>query len=115
VARVALVALVLVLLLALVAQVALVVHVLVDPVAVLVLVVLVLVDQVAVLVLAAVLVAHATMVNVARLVKNLVHVVGPSSMNCSRNSLATQIAMPPFQRAPSSLNVVHRHKSSLRS
>ena len=116
VARVVLVVHVLVLLLALVVQVVLVVHVLAALAAVLAaLVVPELVVPAAVLVLAAVLVAHATMVNVARLAKNLVHVVGPSSMNCSRNSLATQIAMLPFLRAPSSLNVAHRHKSLLRS
>ena len=69
---------------------------------------------VAVLVLEAVLAAH-VMVSVARLERSRVHVVGASSMNCSRSSRTTQIAMLQFQKAPSSLNVVCLHKSLLRN
>jgi hypothetical protein len=69
---------------------------------------------VAVLVLVAVLAAHA-MVNVAHLERSRVHVVGACLMNCSRSSRTTQTAMLQFLKAPSLLNVVSLHKSSLRN
>jgi len=69
---------------------------------------------VAVLVLVAVLAAH-VMVNVAHLARSRVLVVGASSMNCSRSSRTTQTAMLQFLKAPSLLNVVSLHKSSLRN
>ena len=67
-----------------------------------------------VLVLVAVLAAH-VMVSVAHLVRSHVHVVGASSMNCSRNSRTTPTAMLQFQKAPSLLNVACLHKSLLQS
>jgi hypothetical protein len=69
---------------------------------------------VAALVLVAVLAAH-VMVNVAHLARSRVLVVGASSMNCSRSSRTTQTAMLQFLKAPSLLNVVSLHKSSLRN
>jgi hypothetical protein len=128
-------ALVVLAVLVLVAQVALaladlVVHVLVlllvpDPVALVVLVAHVPVDLaqadlaqavlVAVLVLVAVPAAHVTTVSVVHLVRSHVRVAGQSSMNCSRSSLATQIAMHQCLKAPSSSSVEHRHKSLHRS
>jgi hypothetical protein len=83
--------------------------------AALVLVVLVQAALVAVLVLVAVLAAHVTTVSVAHLARSLVHVVGQSSMNCSRNSLAIQIAMHQCLKAQSSSSAAHRHKSLRRS
>jgi hypothetical protein len=69
---------------------------------------------VAALVLVVVLAAH-VMVNVAHLARSRVLVVGASSMNCSRSSRTTQTAMLQFLKAPSLLNVVSLHKSSLRN
>jgi hypothetical protein len=69
---------------------------------------------VAVLVLVAVPAAH-VMVSVAHLVRSHVHVVGASSMNCSRSSRTTPTAMLQFQKAPSLLNVACLHKSLLQS
>lgn len=68
----------------------------------------------AALVLVVVLAAH-VMVNVAHLARSRVLVVGASSMNCSRSSRTTQTAMLQFLKAPSLLNVVSLHKSSLRN
>jgi len=104
--------LVLVLLLVLAVLVALVLVVLAQ--VVLAQVVLAQAALVAVLVLVAVLAAHA-MVNVAHLARSRVHVVGASLMNCSRSSRTTQTAMLQFLKAPSLLNVVSLHKSSLRN
>lgn len=54
-------------------------------------------------------------VSVARLVKSHVHVVGASSMNCSRSSRVTPIAMHQYPKAPLSSNVVGLLKSLLQS
>lgn len=72
---------------------------------------------VAVLVPAAVLAALAVHVtdSVVHLARSHVHVVGASSMNCSRSSRSTQTAMLPFQKARSLSSVVGQHRSSLRS
>jgi hypothetical protein len=70
---------------------------------------------VAVLVPAAVLVAHATTVSVVHLARSHVRVAGQSSMNFSRSSPVTQIAMHQCLKAPSSSSAEHRHKSLHRS
>jgi hypothetical protein len=111
VAQVALVVHVLVLLLALADLVVLVAHV---PAA-LVLVVLAQAALVAVLVLVAVPAAHVITVSVVHLARSHVRVAEQSLMNCSRSSLAIQIAMHQCLKAPSSSSVEHRHKSLRRS
>ena len=111
VAQVALAVLVLALLRDLAALVVLVAHV---PAA-LVLAVLAQVVLVAVLVPAAVLAAHVTTVSVVHLARSHVLVAGQSSTNCSRSSLAIQIAMHQCLKAPSSSSAEHRHKSLHRS
>jgi hypothetical protein len=70
---------------------------------------------VAVLVPVAVLAAHVTTVSVVHLARSHVRVAGQSSTNCSRSSLAIQIAMHQCLKAPSSSSVEHRHKSLRRS
>jgi hypothetical protein len=55
------------------------------------------------------------MVSVARLARSHVHVVGASSMNCSRSSLSTRIAMRQFLREQSLLSVVGQHRSLLQN
>ena len=64
---------------------------------------------------AAVLAAHVTTVSVVPLARSHVRVAGQSSTNCSRSSLAIQIAMHQCLKAPSSSSVEHRHKSLRRS
>jgi hypothetical protein len=111
VAQVALVVHELVLLPALADLVVLVAHVL----AALVLAVLAQAVLVAVLVPVAVLVAHVTTVSVVHLARSRVRVAGQSSTNCSRSSLAIQIAMHQCLKAPSSSSAEHRHKNLHRS
>jgi hypothetical protein len=70
---------------------------------------------VAVLVPVAVLVAHVTTVSVVHLARSRVRVAGQSSTNCSRSSLAIQIAMHQCLKAPLSSSAEHRHKNLHRS
>jgi len=114
VAQVDLAAHVLALLLALADPVVLVVLVAHVP-AVLVLAVLAQAALVAVLVLVAVPAARVTTVSVVHLERSHVRVAEQSSTNCSRSSLAIQIAMHQCLKAPSSSSVEHRHKSLHRS
>jgi hypothetical protein len=70
---------------------------------------------VAVLVPVAVLVAHVITVSVVHLERSHVRVAGQSSMNFSRSSPATQIAMHQCLKAQSLSSAEHRHKSLRRS